>query len=69
MDEPYKRLGKNHRLMRHNPIKTPFETFIISGGDWKAYISAANHIMMDEGVINPAITEALRLINKLKRSN
>jgi hypothetical protein len=59
MDEPYKRLGRKHRQKRHDPWRTPLEAFLMSGGDWKAFISAAYHIMLDEGALNPIVIEAL----------
>jgi hypothetical protein len=59
MDEPWKRLGKKHRRMRHDPWWTPIEALILSGGDWKAYMSAAYHIMLDKGALSPAQVELL----------
>jgi len=59
MDEPWKRLGKEHRQVRHDPCWTPLEALILSGGDWKAYASAAYHIMLDSGALNPAMIELL----------
>jgi hypothetical protein len=31
----------------------------MSGGDWCAYASAAYHIMLDDGALNPIVIEAL----------
>jgi hypothetical protein len=59
MDEPWKRLGKEHRRIRHDPWKTPLQAFILSGGDWRAYASAAYHIMLDKGALSPAQVELL----------
>jgi len=59
MDEPWRSLGKRHRQMRHDPYKTPFEAFLMSGGDWNAYASAYCHIMLDRCQINPKIIEIL----------
>jgi len=59
MDEPWKRLGKEHRRLRHDPWLTPIQALILSGGDWKAYISAAYHIMLDKGALSPAQIEIL----------
>jgi len=64
MDEPWKRLGKEHRRMRHDPWHTPIQAFIMSGGDWRAYISAAYHIMLDKGALNLAIIELLYRIKR-----
>jgi hypothetical protein len=59
MDEPWKRLGKEHRRIRHDPWCTPIQAFILSGGDWRAYASAAYHIMLDKGALSPAQVELL----------
>jgi glutamine amidotransferase-like uncharacterized protein len=59
MDEPWKRLGKEHRRLRHDPWLTPIQALIFSGGDWKAYVSAAYHIMLDKGALNIAQVELL----------
>jgi hypothetical protein len=59
MDEPYKRLGKKHRRIRHDPWKTPLQAFILSGGDLKAYLSSAYHIILDQGALSPALIELL----------
>jgi hypothetical protein len=64
MDEPWKRLGKKHRRIRHDPWLTPIQALILSGGDWKAYASAAYHIMLDKGALSPAQVE---LLYKLKQ--
>jgi hypothetical protein len=65
MDEPWKRLGRKHRQMRHDPWKTPIQAFIMSGGDWKAYVSAAYHIMLDKGAFSPTIIEILYILKNV----
>jgi len=59
MDDPWKTLGRKHRQMRHDPWWTPLEALILSRGDWKAYASAAYHIMLDKGALSPAQVELL----------
>jgi hypothetical protein len=59
MDEPWKTLGKEHRRIRHDPWKTPLQALILSGGNWKAYASAAYHILLDKGALSPAQVELL----------
>ncbi len=65
MDEPWKWLGKKHRIWRHDPWQTPLQALMISGGDWNAFVSAACHIVLDEDHVSPAI---LKLLYKLKRA-
>jgi hypothetical protein len=64
MDEPWKTLGRKHRQVRHDPWKTPIQALILSGGDWKAYVSAAYHIMLDKGALSPA---QVKLLYRLKQ--
>ncbi|MEM3629144.1 MAG: hypothetical protein QXQ94_09780 [Candidatus Bathyarchaeia archaeon] len=64
MDEPWRSRGKKHRQLRHDPQKTPMQAFVLSSGDWKAYISALCHIMLDKLSINPAAVELLYFIIK-----
>jgi hypothetical protein len=59
MDEPWKRLGREHRRMRHDPWWTPLEALIMSGGDWKAFLSSAYHILLDKGSVSPQLIELL----------
>jgi hypothetical protein len=59
MDEPWKRLGKEHRRIRHDPWKTPIQALIMSGGDWKAFLSSAYHILLDKGALSPQLIELL----------
>ncbi len=65
MDEPYNRLGKKHRQIRHDPWKTPLEALIISGGDLNAYLSAAHHIILDQAHASPVIIELLYRLKML----
>jgi len=44
MDEPYKILGKKHRILRHDPI-----TLFLKYGPSPEFISGLLHIMADRG--------------------
>ncbi|MEM3722533.1 MAG: hypothetical protein QXF53_02545 [Candidatus Bathyarchaeia archaeon] len=68
IDEPWKTLGKKHRRIRHDYVQTPFEAFIISGGDVKALMAAYGHIMLDNGLLNPELIEAAHLIRCLRKN-
>jgi glutamine amidotransferase-like uncharacterized protein len=71
MDKPYKRLGKKHRRIRHDPWHTPIQALIMSGGDWKAYASAAKTVkeaseLIEKGFEYVCEIESVKLFRKRK---
>jgi len=59
MDAPWKYYGRDHRRVRHDFPETPLTIYSVSGGNDKAMVAAALHIMLDEGKFSPPLIELL----------